>query len=126
MNYDNATASLFTATARATDAYNAAQDWIANEAPVIEQRLKRTALKAAVTLLPLVLIVIGFVRIQLEQAPVYRIRLRLFVVRRKLQAVRFAASAVVFASATGAKVRALKVPAKAIAIRTMDAVFCLN
>lgn len=33
MNYDTATASLFTITARTVAAYDAAQDWIANEAP---------------------------------------------------------------------------------------------
>ena len=56
MNYDTITTATFTATARITDAYNAAQDWIANEAPVIERRIRRTALRAAVNLLQLIIL----------------------------------------------------------------------
>ena len=39
MNYDTITATTFTATARATDAYTAAQDWIANQA--VDMALER-------------------------------------------------------------------------------------
>ena len=124
MNYDNIATSAFTVTARATDVYNAAQDWIANDAPVLEQRIKRTALRTAVALLPLAIIAINFAQDQLEQAPVYRIRLRLFSVRARLTIARKIA-AILEAPATG-KAIALWANRGSVAKRAMDSIFCLE
>ena len=63
-----------------TDTYNAAQDWIENEAPVIEQQLKRRALIAAIA-------AIEWLSIQLDKAPEYAICLKLAVIRAKRNAI---------------------------------------
>ena len=87
MNYDTATAVLFTATVCITDAYNAAQDWIANEAPVIEQQLKRRALIAAIAAIEFAIAAIEWLSIQLDKAPEYAICLKLVVIRAKRNAI---------------------------------------
>ncbi|MGB3788984.1 MAG: hypothetical protein WA949_13315 [Phormidesmis sp.] len=124
MNYDTITASAFTATARATDAYNAAQDWIANEAPVIEQRIRRTALRAAVNLLPLIILAIDFLRDQLDRVPEYQIKVRLYSVRARL----FVAHKVAAVVQSPVAATALKVwtNRSAVTRKALDAVFCLD
>jgi hypothetical protein len=124
MNYDTITTTAFTATARATDAYTAAQDWITNEAPVIEQRIKRTALRAAINLLLVALVVINFLHDQLEQAPVYQIKVRLYSVRARLFVVRKVAT--VLQSPAAGKVIELWTNRSAVTRKALDFVFCLD
>ncbi|MGB3788898.1 MAG: hypothetical protein WA949_12875 [Phormidesmis sp.] len=124
MNYDTITASAFTAIARITDAYNAAQDWIANEAPVVEQRIRRTALRAAVNLLPLIILAIDFLRDQLDRVPEYQIKVRLYSVRARLFVARKVAAVVQSpVAATALKVWTNR---SAVTRKALDAVFCLD
>ena len=53
------------------------QRWIANEAPVIEERIQRTTLQSAVTFLKSIVIAIEFAQSHLARSPEYRIRLQL-------------------------------------------------
>lgn len=87
---------VFTLAARTETAYTAAQSWIANDAPALEQRLKRGALTAAVNLLQTSLIVIDWASEQADKLPEYQLRAQLrytlakrFVVRQGIAAARF-------------------------------------
>ena len=65
MNYNIA----FILSARVERAYTAAQTFIANECPVLEQRLKKAALTTAVNVLQFALIAIDWVSDEFEKAP---------------------------------------------------------
>ncbi|MGB3788649.1 MAG: hypothetical protein WA949_11610 [Phormidesmis sp.] len=124
MNYDTIIDSAFTATARATDAHTAVQDWIANEAPVVEQRIRRTALRAAITLLQVTLIAINWLSDQLGQVPEHQIKVRLYSVRARLFVARKVAAVV--QSPVAATAIALWTNRSAVTRKALDAVFCLD
>ena len=83
MNYSLA----FTTAARIEDAYNGAQDWIANEAPVIEQRIKDIALKSVVYVCTTLLFLIDYLS---DRLPVAIIYVKLYRVRAAKRLVRLA------------------------------------
>lgn len=120
---------VFTIAARTETAYNAAQDWIANDAPIAERRLKQSAIAAAVAVLEFALIVIDWLATeQLEKAPEYQLRAQLRYVLTKRFAVRQGIAAARFneryqITATAAKVWSRR---GAIATSAMDKVFSLN
>ena len=77
MNYS----AIFSIAARAAETHDSIQRWIANEAPVIEERIKRAALQSAVTFLEFIVIAIEFAQSHLARSPEYRIRLQLAKIR---------------------------------------------
>jgi len=124
MNYS----PLFALAARLETAYNAAQDWIRNDAPIAEQKIKHVALVTAINLLQTALIVIDWLSTQLEKAPEYQLRAQLRYVLAKRWFVRQCIAAARFneryeLTAKASKVWTLK---GEIAVRAMDKVFCLN
>ncbi len=119
---------VFTFAARAESAYSAAQDWIRNDAPVLEQRLKRFALVAAINVLEFTLIVIDWLSNQLEKAPEYQLKARLTYVLAKRFVIRQGIKAARFNGRYGITAKASKVWSRKgeIATKTLDKVFCLN
>ena len=73
MNYNTA----FVIAARTAEVHDTVQRWIRNEAPVIEERIKRTALHAAIALLEFIVIVIEFAQSHIERSPEYRLQYQL-------------------------------------------------
>ena len=82
--------------ARTETAYNAAQSFIANDCPVLEQRLKRAALTAAVITLEFTIACIDWLSGQVERAPEYRLHAQLAYVKSKQGVVRVAIKAARF------------------------------
>ncbi|MGI8933046.1 MAG: hypothetical protein ACR2FS_03130 [Phormidesmis sp.] len=124
MNYS----PIFTIAARTERALTAAQHWIANDAPVLEQRLKRGALTAAVSILEFAIACLDWLAEQIEKAPEYQLRAQLAWVKSKQWAVRQGIKAARFderysISGTARKVWAAK---GAIARSAMDKVFALD
>ncbi|MGI8933593.1 MAG: hypothetical protein ACR2FS_05920, partial [Phormidesmis sp.] len=124
MNYS----PIFTIAARAESAYNAAQSFIANQCPVLEQRLKRGALTAAITVLEFAIACIDWLAEQVEKAPEYQLRAQLAWVKSKQWAVRQCIKVARFderyqISATAAKAWAAK---GQVARQAMDKVFALD
>ena len=124
MNYNIA----FILSARTERAYAAAQDFIANQCPVLEQRLKKAALTAAVSVLTIALTIIDWVTAQLEKADEYRLIVALAYINSKRFAVRQLIAVARFnqryqLTATARKLWTRK---GAIAQSTLDKVFCLN
>ena len=70
MNYNTA----FVAAARIETAYNAAQDWIVSEAPIIEQRIKSAALIAAIATLKTTVLIFDWLIEQAAKLPEYRLQ----------------------------------------------------
>ncbi len=112
----------------AARAHTAAQNWIANDAPIVEQRLKRAALTAAISILEFAIACIDWLAEQIEKAPEQRLRAQLAWVKSKQWAVRQCIKAARFderyqVSGTARKVWAAK---GAIARSAMDKVFALD
>ena len=84
MNYNTA----FVAAARIETAYNRAQDWIANEAPIIEKRLKTAALIAAIATLENTVIIFDWLIEQSAKLPEYRLQTQISWVNFKRYWVR--------------------------------------
>lgn len=84
MNYS----PIFTIAARAESAYTTAQAFIANQCPILEQRLKSAALSTTVNVLTLALIVIDWASAQLSKADEYRLIVALAYINSKRFAVR--------------------------------------
>lgn len=124
MNYS----PLFSLAARTEDAHTAAQSWIRNDAPVLEQRIKRVALTAAVTVLEFALTVIDWLSTQLEKAPEYALRaqLRYTLVKRSVVRQGIAAARFNERYQLTAKARKAWTAKGAIATAAMDKVFSLN
>lgn len=104
MNYS----PIFTAAARTERAHSAARAWIANDAPVLEQRLKQRALAAAVNILELAIGLIDFAADHLERVPEYRLQIQIawlntkrLVIRQCIKAARFDERYQVSAKAAG-------------------------
>lgn len=74
--------------ARTESAYTAAQAFIANECPVLEQRLKTAALTTAINALEFALIVIDWASAQLDKTDEYRLIIALAYINSKRFAVR--------------------------------------
>ena len=119
---------VFTIAARTEDAYTAAQDWIRNDAPIAERRLKQSAIAAAINILEFALTVIDWASEQADKRHEYQLRLQLRYVLAKRFAVRQGIAAVRFneryqITAAVAKFWNRK---GAIAQSAMDKIFCLN
>ena len=120
--------ALFTIAARTERAYSTAQDFIANQCPVLEQRLKTSALTAAINSLQFVLFVIDWVTAQLDKADEYRLIVALAYINSKRFAVRQLIAVARFnqryqLTATARKIWTRK---GAIAQSTLDKIFALN
>ena len=110
------------------DAYNAAQGWIANEAPVIEQRIKVTALKIFIA-------ICEFAIDAIDRRDEYKLQYRIAIINAKRSKVRQEIKFWSFVSYNGfdtkaeqfaARSKALWVRKGAIACQVADKVFCLN
>lgn len=114
--------------ARTEAAYNAAQAFIANECPVLEQRLKTAALTTAINVLMFALIVIDWLSAQLDQADEYRLIIALAYINSK----RFAVRQLIKAAQLNQRYQLTATAAKfwtrkgAIAQSALDKVFALN
>jgi len=82
--------------ARIEQAYTAIQNWIRNDAPVLEQRLKKAALLTAANVLTIALIIINWVSNQLAKRDEYAliasltyVKTKRFVVRQAIEIVSF-------------------------------------
>ena len=124
MNYS----AIFTLSARAEQAYTAAQTFISDECPLLEERLKTTALTAAINVFEFALLVIDWVTDESEKAPEYALKFRItqietkrFVIRQLIKIVQLDGHCQI--SATARKAWTCK---GAIAQSTLDKVFCLN
>ena len=84
MNYSKA----FYVAARCSETHDSIQRWIANEAPVIEQRLKRRVLTAAIAFLEFTIACFDWAQSQIERSPEYRLRLQLAQVRTHRYCIR--------------------------------------
>lgn len=124
MNYSH----LFKLAARTETAYSAAQSFIANECPVLEQYLKRGTLTAAVTVLEFTLIVIDWLSTQLDKVSEYALRVQLRYVLAKRWFVRQGITAARFNERHGITAKASKVwvARGEIATSAMDRAFSLN
>lgn len=131
MNYS----PIFTITARIERAHSAAQDWIANDAPILEARIKRTALKAFITICEMLLLAIDRVQTELDKSEEYAIQLRLaginakrFIIRRRIAFHSFISNHGLDTKAKqlAARSKALWVRRSAIARQIGDKLFCLN
>lgn len=117
------------------DGYNAAQLWIKEQAPVVEQAIKRAALKSLIAILQLALIAFDWLQTQIEQAPLYALKLQLTGIKAKLFIVRQGIKISSFVSYNGLDSKAQKLAASAksawirkgaIARTALDKVFCLG
>ena len=86
MNYS----AIFSIAARAAETHDSIQRWIANEAPVIEERIKRTALHAAIACLEFTIACFDWAQSQIERSPEYRLRFQLAKIRSYRAVVRLA------------------------------------
>ena len=84
MNYS----AIFSIAARCSETHDSIQRWIANESPVIEQRIKRTALHAAIAFLKFTIACFDWAQSQIERSPEYRLRLQLAQVRTHRYCIR--------------------------------------
>lgn len=84
MNYT----ALFTIAARTEQAYTAAQSFIADECPILEQRLKKAALTTAIDALTIALTIIDWVTDEFEKAPEYALKIRIAQIEAKRFGVR--------------------------------------
>ncbi len=112
----------FTATARAARAHTAAQDWIANKAPVLEQRLKRAALKALIARGEAALNFIDYT------LPIWILTIQLFCVKCDRAFIRQLIKVHQFNETHGLTAKASKAWASrgVIATNALDRVFCLT
>ena len=131
MNYN----TIFAPTAAIARAYNRAQDWIANEAPVIEQKIHNSFWLKTGYAATAALWLIDKAIAELDKADEYEIRLRLYIVKAKRSAIRRAISAYSFITYNGIdkKVQRFAVAVRkawanraTIARATMDRIFCLG
>lgn len=124
MNYT----PLFTLAARTETAYNTAQSFMANECPVLEQRLTRAFLTAAVTVLEFTLTIIDWLTTQTDKRHEYALRMQLWYVLAKRFLVRQGIAAARFNERYGLTAKASKAWSAKGAITTsaMDKVFSLN
>ncbi len=114
--------------ARAETAYSAAQDFIANQCPILEQRLKTVVLTTAINALTIALTVTDWASAQLDQADEYRLIIALAYINSKRFAVRQLIAVARFnqrfeITATAAKFWTRK---GEIAQSALDKVFALN
>ena len=124
MNYS----ALFTITARTEAAYTTAQSFLANECPVLEQRLKTAALTASINVLQLGLAAINWVIDEFEKTPEYVLKVRIaqietkrFVIRQLIKVAQLDERYQLTATA-----RKLWTRKGAIAVTTLDKIFALN
>ena len=124
MNYS----ALFTITARTEPAYSTAQSFLANECPVLEQRLKKAALTASINILQLGLAAIDWVIDEFEKTPEYVLKVRIaqietkrFVIRQLIKVAQLDERYQLTATA-----RKLWTRKGAIAVTALDKVFALN
>jgi hypothetical protein len=82
--------------ARIEQAYTTIQNWIRNDAPVLEQRLKKAALLTAEMLLEFSLVIINWASAQLDKADEYRLIIALAYINSKRFAVRQAIEIISF------------------------------
>ncbi|PZO58061.1 MAG: hypothetical protein DCF15_05865 [Phormidesmis priestleyi] len=117
-----------TLAARIERAYNAAQAFIANECPVLEQRLKTAALTTAINALTFALTVIDWASAQLEKTDEYRLIASLAYINSKRFAVRQLIAVARFNQCyqLTANTRKLWTRKGAIAQSALDKVFALN
>lgn len=121
MNY----APIFTFAARLENGYNAAQDWIANDAPVLEKRLKQSALKTVIAVLEFALMAVDYIQ---SAAPIWVVRSQLakvnahrWLVQQAIKVCRFNERRQITATAS-----ALWNRKGQLATAVMDRVFCLT
>jgi len=111
MNYN----IIFSIAARSAEAHDSIQRWIRNEAPVIEERIKRTALHAAIAFLEFIVAVIDWAQGHLERMPEYRLQFQLAKVRTYRFFVRLAI-----------RIETARVQYAPKLTAAIDTVFCLN
>ena len=121
-------AQIFTIAARTERAYTAAQTFIANECPLLEQRIKSAALTTAINVLEFAIAIIDWASAQLDQADEYRLIVALAYINSKRFAVRQLIAVARFnqlyqLTATARKAWTRK---GAIAVTALDKVFALN
>lgn len=117
MNYS----PIFTIAARTEDACSAVQHWIANDAPIVEQRIKVLSLKVFIA-------VCEFAIATIDRRDEYKLQFRLAVIRAKRFKVRQEIKFWSFVSYNGldTKASALWANKGAIAVRVADRIFCLD
>ena len=121
MNYS----PIFTIAARTESAYNVLQDWIANDAPVIERRLQRLAWLTVLHICTVLLYVIDYLS---DRLPVAIIHVKLYRIRTAKRLVRLAVALVKLNQRYGftSKVASAWHSKGAIAQSALDKVFCLS
>lgn len=131
MNYSTA----FTIAARTEAAYNAAQAWIRNDAPIIEAQIKRQAIKAFITICTFYIAACDWLLTELGKRDEYALRIQLATVKGRRVIVRRRIAFHSFIEYNGlntksaqlaARSKALWVRKGAIARQLADKVFCLN
>ena len=127
--------AIFAPTAAIVRAYNATQGWIANEAPVIEQKIHNSFWLKTGYAATAALWLIDKAIAELDKADEYEIRLRLYIVKAKRSAIRRAISAYSFVTYNGLDTKTKRFAVAAhkawanrgsIARATMDRIFCLG
>jgi len=111
MNYNTA----FVIAARTAEVHDTVQRWIRNEAPVIEERIKRTALHAAIAFLEFIVAVIDWAQGHIERSPEYRLQFQIAKIRVYRYCIRQAI-----------KVEKARLQYAPKVTRTLDKVFCLD
>jgi len=111
MNYN----TIFSIAARSAEVHDTVQRWIRNEAPVIEERIKRTALHAAIAFLEFIVAVIDWAQGHIERSPEYRLRFQL----AKIRAYRFFVRLAI-------RIESARVQYSPKLTAVVDKVFCLN
>ena len=132
MNYNTI---AFAPTAAIVRAYDRAQDWIANEAPVIERKIHDYFWLGVAYAATMALWLIDQALIELDKIDEHKIRLRLYTVKVKRSVVRYAISVYSFISYHGIDIKTKRFATAArkawanrvtIARTAMDKVFCLG
>ena len=127
--------AIFAPTAAIVRAYNAAQGWIANEAPAIEKKIHDYFWLGVAYTATVALWLIDQALIELDKADEYEIRIRIYTTKTKRFIVRRAISAYSFISYNGIdkKVQRFAVAVRkawanrvTIARTALDKVFCLG
>ena len=131
MNYN----TIFAPTAAISRAYNQAQDWIANEAPVIEKKIHDRFWLAVAYTATVALWLIDKAIAELDKIDEHEIRIRIYTINAKRSVIRHAINFYSFLAYNGIDTKAkrfavlvLKVWGNrgAIARTAMDRIFCLG
>lgn len=135
MNYSQIFSIAASAERHTVSAYNAAQAWIKDEAPILEAKMIKGFWLAVAHTATFLLVAIDWLQTQIEQSPLYALKFQLIGIKAKLFIVRQGIKISSFVSYNGLDTKAQKLAASAksawirkgeIARTALDKVFCLG